>query len=127
MSGETPEASDAGTLAERLADYLAPTERQQLQRLRDNDAFVEEVLGQVDRILQSRHFDRVQRRTRDFLGYVVAKTLLGQTDRINQTAIAIAVFDESADFNPVETSKVRVAAIELRRRLTAYYRREGRH
>jgi TolB-like protein len=69
----------------------------------------------------------VQQRARDFLGYVVAKTLLGEADQIKEMTVAIAVFGESADFDPAESAKVRAAASELRRRLEAYARGAGRH
>lgn len=106
-------------------DFLKPAERSQLQKLRLAEPFVEETIRQLDRILASRSFARVQRRAKDFLGFVVAKKLLRQTDRVKEMTIAICVFNESAEFDPLESSKVRVAASDLRRRMAAYYANEG--
>ena len=110
-----------------MTDFLTAAERAQLEELRRRDPFVRETLQQVDRIAASRRFDRVQQRAKDFLGYVVAKTLLGQADQIKETTVALSVFGESTDFNPAETSKIRVAGADLRQRLAAYAQHEGRH
>ena len=107
-------------------DYLSQQERAQLQELRQRDPFVGEVLQQHDRILKSRKFERVQRRSRDFLAFVVTKTLLGKSDEIKETTIAVEVFGEPADFDPKVDSKVRVAGGDLRQRLADYYQTEGR-
>ena len=110
-----------------MTDFLTAAERAQLEELRRRDPFVRETLQQVDRIVTSGRFDRVQQRAKDFLGYVVAKTLLGQADQIKETTVALSVFGESTDFNPAETSKIRVAGADLRQRLAAYAQHEGRH
>jgi TolB-like protein len=109
-----------------VTDYLTCAERAQLDELRHRDPFVRETLRQVERIVSSRGFDRVQQRPKDFLAYVVAKTLLGCADQIKETTIALSVFGESADFNPAETAKVRVAAGDLRQRLLTYAKQEGK-
>lgn len=106
-------------------DYLKPAERSQLQKLRFAEPFIDQTIRQLDRILASRTFGRVQRRSKDFLGFVVAKKLLGHTDRVKEMTIAISVFHESAEFDPLESSKVRVAGSDLRRRIAAYYANEG--
>jgi TolB-like protein len=106
-------------------DYLKPAERSQLQKARFAEPSIDETIRQLDRILASRTFARVQRRAKDFLGFVVAKKLLGHTDRVKEMTIAICVFHESAEFDPLESSKVRVAASDLRRRIAAYYANEG--
>ncbi|MGH9198252.1 MAG: hypothetical protein ACRD1T_21275, partial [Acidimicrobiia bacterium] len=62
-----------------------------------------------------------------FLTFVVAKKLLSHDDQIKETTIAIRVFGESADFDPMESSKVRVAGSDLRWRLSTYYAGEGRN
>lgn len=105
---------------------LRPSERAALLRLRTRDPWVRDVLGQLERVLMSRAFHRVQRRARDFLVFAVAMKLLGREDRISQTAIAIQVFGDTADFNPLETSRVRVAGMALRERLDIYSNHEGR-
>jgi TolB-like protein len=110
-----------------MGDCLSTEERSRLEQLRQNDTLVGDSLVQLDRILESRTFGRVQRHAKDFLDFVVAKKLLGRGDQVKEMTIAMAVFRESAEFNPMESSKVRVAASDLRRRLSAYYAREGRH
>lgn len=107
-------------------DYLSSAERARLVELQNRDAFVRDVLAQVKRILASRRFERVQQRGRDFLTHIVSKVLLGQADQIKETTIAMAVFGEPADFDPAETAKVRVAAADLRLRLTAYAEQEDK-
>jgi hypothetical protein len=99
----------------------------QLAALRARDSKVDEALSQLERILGSRKFSRVQQHTRDFLIFVVTKKLLGQEDHIKETTIAIYVFHEPADYNTAESSKIRVAARELRKRLAAYHAEEGRN
>lgn len=107
-------------------DCLGLAERSELQKLRLAEPFVDEALRQLDRILASQTFARVQRRAKTFLRFVVAKKLLGDADQIKEMTIAISVFHESAEFNPMESSKVRVAGSDLRRRIAAYYASKGR-
>jgi TolB-like protein len=106
-------------------DYLTPAEQGQLDHRRRADPLVEEILRQLDRVLASGQFERVQQKARDFLAFVVAKKLLGQADQIKETTVAVFVFHESADFNPAETSKVRMAAVDLRDRVAKYYSTAG--
>jgi TolB-like protein len=110
-----------------MIECLSPAEQSELEELTHRDPFTREALGQVERIIDSRHFRRVQQHAKDFLRFVVAKALLGLGDQIKETTIAMAVFEESADFDPALTSKVRVAAADLRQRLAAYADQEGRH
>jgi TolB-like protein len=107
-------------------DYLCPAERSRLHQLRLTEPLVSDTLSQVERILASRSFARVHQTAKDFLGFVVAKKLLGHADRIKETTIAICVFHESAEFDPLLSSKVRVAGSGLRRRIAAYYAKEGK-
>jgi hypothetical protein len=109
-----------------VIECLTPAERTRLQELRLVDPFVGEVLRQLERIVRSATFGRVHR-TKSFLVFVVAKTLLGDHEQVKQTTIAMRVFGESAEFDPLESSKVRVAGSALRRRLTSYYANEGKH
>lgn len=110
-----------------MSDYLSPAERTQLEELRHADSFVDQALRQFYRILASQKFARVQQKAKDFLGFIVAKQLLGLSEQIKETTIAVSVYGEPADFNPAESSKIRVAAGELRHRLAEYSAGEGRH
>jgi len=96
-----------------------------LWKLRQRHPFVREVLSQVEKMLDSQAFGRVRPITRDFLRFVVSKTLIGGAEEIKEMTIAIRVFHESADFNPLENSKIRVAGLALRRRVADYYAYEG--
>jgi len=102
-----------------------PSERAGLLRLQRYDGHIREVLNEVSRILSSRTFSRVQPRTKAFLLFVVGLRLLRRQECIKQTTIAMRVFDESTDFNPLETSRIRVAGAALRERLIAYFQQEG--
>lgn len=108
-----------------MMDYLDPASRDHLEPLRCRDAFVDDALNELDRILNSPTFARLHQQTRDFLTFVVTKSLMNQCDEIKETTIAVFVFHEPADFNPAETAKVRVAAIALRERVARYYSHEG--
>jgi hypothetical protein len=108
-----------------MTDFLSQAERGRLEKLRIRDRFIDEALRQLARILASDTFARVQDRTRNFLGFVVSKTLIGDADTIKEMTVAIRVYRETVAFEPLENSKVRVAGLALRRRLTAYYAGEG--
>lgn len=105
---------------------LNHAEQVRLEQRRLSDPFVDKAIGQVERILASDTFVRTQREARSFLAFIVAKQLLGEADQIKEMTIAIRAFRESAKFDPLESSKVRVAGFSLRRRVAAYYAGEGR-
>jgi hypothetical protein len=113
--------------AEGMMTCLTPAERAALSGRSRRNPLLRATLRQLERILASRTFTRVQPRTRDFLRFVVSKTLIGRADEIKELTVAIRAFRESVDFNPLENSKVRVAGLALRQRLAAYYANEGRN
>lgn len=102
---------------------LTSEERSQL-RQRESDPHVRGVLAQLDRILSSETFRRVQKAD-ELLAYVIAQTLLGNSERVKESTIALAVY-EKTDFDPMVDTTVRVAAKDLRQRLADYYADEGR-
>ena len=108
-----------------MIECLNQSERARLEKFRLTQPFVAEALRQVECILTSTKFTRVHARTRDFLEFIVAKALIGHADQIKEMTVAIRVFHESADFEPLESSKVRVAGLALRRRIASYYAQEG--
>jgi len=110
-----------------VIECLSQAEHTRLQKLRVADPFVDESIRQLERILTGHRFAQVQRRAKDFLTLVVIKELLGKGHEIKEMTIAISVFRESATYDPMTSSKVRVAAADLRRRLAAYYADEGRN
>src|SRR5215813_9128785 len=105
--------------------YLDQAEKAQLETLRQTQPFANEVLHQCARILASHTFSRTQQRARDFLSFVVTKTLLGREAEIKETTIAIHVHEEPTDYDPAESSTIRVAAAALRQKLAEYYMAEG--
>jgi hypothetical protein len=80
----------------------------------------------VARVLASTAFGKSKRLWR-FFGYVVEKTLAGESDEIKEYSIAIAVFDRDPSFNPATDTIVRVEAGRLRNKLAAYYHGPGSH
>jgi len=119
-------APSPGALLRCAMDYLSRAEEEQLQALRISNPFVEETLTQLERIYSSPQFERTPK-GKSFLGFVVAKKLLGQADQIKETTIAHFVYHESADFNPAAQAYVRTAGADLRKRLAEYSESEGRN
>ena len=105
--------------------FLSQEEQAELMALRLRDPFSQATLSQLDRILASEAFRRVKRNAKDFLGYVIAKKLLGREADIKETTVAVHCFHEPADFDTAVHTKVRVAAANLRQRLADYYAGEG--
>ena len=106
---------------------LSSKQQAELEARQLAEPFVGEVLHQVDRIMASQKFERVQQRARDFLAFVVSMKLLGRATEIKETIIAVAVWGEKADYDTSHNPKVRVAALELRKKLREYYAEEGEH
>ena len=111
------------TLESRLVMFQ-PAERATLQWRRSHDGFTAMALIQLERIIGSRTFARAQDLTRDLLVFLVGFKLLGLEERIKQLTIARRVFHDH-DFDPLDTSRIRMAAASLRQRLRAFYAGEG--
>jgi len=105
---------------------LDAAEQARLEALRLTDPAVEAGLRQLGRMLTSPHFTRLHQQAKDFLVWIVAKALLGESDQIKEPTIAVFVYNEPANFNSAATSRIRVAATNLRRRAAAYNQTEGR-
>ncbi len=110
---------------ERLPLCLSEEDRVRLSTLVSTDPFARAVMNQLERVVSSAEFAR-SRTGRSFLCFVVGKTLLGESEHVKETTVAMAVFGEGATFNTAENSKVRVAANDLRTHLKAYAEVEGR-
>ncbi|HYG84753.1 MAG TPA: tetratricopeptide repeat protein [Azospirillum sp.] len=78
----------------------------------------------LEHVLGSRDF-RSSERKRRFLQFIVQETLAGRADRIKAYAVALAVFDRDASFDPLTDPLVRIEAGRLRRCLERYYLTEG--
>lgn len=79
-----------------------------------------QVLAALERICSSAAFHG-SRRCQEFLRFIVQETLQGHADALKERAIATEVFGRGTDFEPGETSLVRVKARELRKRLESFY------
>lgn len=78
------------------------------------------------RVLSSRTLAQAGR-LRRFLDYIARASLAGQKGRLNQYAIAMAVFDRDETFDPAIDAIVRVEAGRLRSKLLEYYDDEGKY
>jgi hypothetical protein len=78
------------------------------------------VLLQLERILASSAFCNSKRNKR-FLRFIVEQTLQGHADSLKERLIGIDVFDRAPDYDLATDSIVRVAAVEVRKRLAQYY------
>ena len=74
----------------------------------------------VEHLFNSPEFDG-STRSREFLRFVVDEVLAGRAERLNQAAIASAVFGRKGAFDPMLDPVVRVQAGRLRRSLERYY------
>lgn len=105
---------------------LPEADQAELAKLRQRDPFAREVLSQLEAILTSHSFERLQEKGRDCLDYLVSMKLLGRSEEIKEVSIAIAVWKETTDYDPKIDNKVRVACQDLRGRLQEYYATEGK-
>jgi len=80
----------------------------------------EAVREQLTRILASSGFVSSARLCR-FLTHVVERTLEGDPESLKEFAIALEVFDRTAEYDPNVDAIVRVEARRLRTKLKAYY------
>jgi TolB-like protein/Flp pilus assembly protein TadD len=85
-----------------------------------------QVRQQLDRILNSKTFQHVQRLKR-FASFVVLETKAGRGDQLKEFVVGVQVFDKESSFDPRNDPIVRVQARRLRTRLAAYYMEEGQN
>lgn len=84
-----------------------------------------QILQQMERILSHAHFRQAKSLER-FLRYVVTKTLAGEADHLKEYTLGVEVFQRGDEYDPRHDAVVRVQANLLRKRLTSYYKEEGR-
>ena len=85
----------------------------------------EAVEQQLERVLQSRIFERAQRSQR-FLRYLVDAALSEPPVSVKEYTVAVDVFDRGVTYDPAVDATVRVEASRLRSRLREFYDEEGR-
>jgi hypothetical protein len=64
---------------------------------------------------------RTSKRSRDFLEYVVERTLKGLTEALKERSIGVELFQLPADFDAGQHTIVRVTANEVRKKLAQHY------
>ncbi len=79
---------------------------------------------QLDRILNSRSFEGVERLKR-FFAFIVSETIEGRGDQLKEFVVGEYAFEKGASFDPRNDPIVRVQARRLRARLARYYLEEG--
>jgi hypothetical protein len=75
-------------------------------------------------VLASRVFQQSQRLAR-LLQYICSKAVLGEAEQVTEYTIAVDVFGKPQGFRESKDSIVRVEVHRLRKRLAAFYAREG--
>jgi hypothetical protein len=80
----------------------------------------------VLRVADSVYFRKGQK-LRAFLLYVCENNILGRPENVREQLIGSRVFGRHADYDPSNDNIVRVEARELRKRLEAYFAREGKN
>ena len=83
------------------------------------------VRQQLEKILASPEFQGSPM-LRDFLAFIVEKTLAGQAQEIKGYTVATQVLGRKADFDAGKDPIVRILAGRLRRALERYYATQGR-
>lgn len=80
-------------------------------------------LAELERVLASPEF-RASKRGQKVLRYVVERAVAGDLDQLKERSIGFELFERDPDYDTARDSIVRVAANDVRRRLTEYYARE---
>lgn len=83
------------------------------------------VQQQVEHLLASPLFHS-SKRYPQFLRFVVARALEGQTDQLKERILGVEIFDRPADYDTNRDPIVRVTAAEIRKRIEQYYQ-DPRH
>jgi hypothetical protein len=82
------------------------------------------VYAALDRILSSRHFSQAPKKKR-FLRLVCDFHLNGRSEELNEYLIGREVFNRGDSYDPAVDPIVRVAAHDVRKKLSLYYENEG--
>lgn len=83
-----------------------------------------EVEAELRKILSSQRFLKAEG-LRNFLRFVVERTLAGRSDELKESVIAMEAFNRRASFDPRLDAFVRVQAGRLRTALSEYFETEG--
>src|SRR5208337_4107555 len=84
-----------------------------------------EIRAELRKILTSQRFRHAEQ-LRNFLAYIVEKTLAGHGDELKESVVAMEAFQRGSSFDPRLDAFVRVQAGRLRTALAEYYEGESR-
>jgi hypothetical protein len=84
----------------------------------------QEVRAEVSRILEGPSF-RTSKRCREFLEYIVERTINGPSDSLKERSIGVELFKLPVDFDSGQHTVVRVTANEVRKKLAQHYLAQG--
>jgi hypothetical protein len=96
-----------------------------ISRIDDLVPFADAIRSHVHEVVTSPIF-KGSRRSRQFLEYVVERSLKGESDRLKERMIGIHLFGRDPCYDKTEDAIVRVTAAEVRRRLLQFYAEPGR-
>ena len=106
--------------------YLTENELTALKALTGRSLWAREVFDQVNRMLRSRVFGRSEDNVlKRLLAHIVTRTLLGPQHDVSEAEVARMVFGEPND-DPIQNSKVRLAARRVRQDIEQYYAADGK-
>lgn len=92
----------------------------ELDKTRLTEVRVRAVRAELSDLLDSAAF-RTSKRCRDFLEYVVDRTLKGESDSLKERSIGVELFQLPPDFDAGQHTIVRVTANEVRKKLAQHY------
>ena len=83
------------------------------------------ILKQLQEITKSQHF-RNSKRCQALLAFSVRNTLAGEKENLRERHVGVELFGRQPTYDTNNDPIVRVAAVEVRKRLAQYYQDEGR-
>ena len=99
---------------------MSSTDVKPLRWIPDTEADFQAIREQLARVLESAPFN-TSKRYPALLGYVVEKTLQGDTDCLKERTLGIEVFRRDPQYDTNADPVVRISAGEVRKRLARYY------
>jgi hypothetical protein len=94
-------------------------------RIEDLVPFADAIRSHVHEIVTNPIFKR-SRRSRQFLEYVVERSLKGESDQLKERRIGIHLFGRDPCYDKTEDAIIRVTAAGVRKRLLQFYAEPGR-
>jgi hypothetical protein len=126
-----PSSSAATSMANPVQCWVAFQAMHTAEQTRESwnpqtDHERELVLGEMEEVLRSPHFVS-SKRYPAFLRYIVEKQLGGEGSLLKERTLGVEVFHRSPDYDTNNDTVVRVAAGEVRKRLSLFYLESEAH